>query len=104
MYSNRTGSSFQPHPLAATASVDQRGRAFILARDHDPAAVAAKLAPDQIKALLPKAPAADRLLVHEVTNVPSGNSRNVQRLRGETVAMRASLLRGPTDPFGEFRL
>src|SRR5262245_4042772 len=98
MYTNRTRSSVQPHPLAATAGVDQRGDAFVRTRDHDPAAVAGQLPPDQIQALLPKAPAENRLLVDEVANVPSGNSCNVQRLRREAVPMRASVLRSPAHP------
>src|SRR5262245_6915900 len=104
MYSNRTGSSFQPHSLAATAGVDQSVDTFVLARDHHPAAVAGKLPLDPIQTLLPKARAEDCLLVHEMPNIPSGNSRNLQGLWSKAVPMRASVSRSPAHPVGEFRL
>src|SRR5262249_29628525 len=104
MYSKRKGASFQPHPLAATAGVDQSVDTFVLARDHHPAAVAGKLLLDPIQTLLPKAPAEDCLLVHEMPNIPSGNSRNLQGLWRKAVPIRAAVTRSQAHPAGEFRL
>src|SRR5262245_44491690 len=104
MYSKRKGASFQPHSLAATAGGDQSVDTFVLARDHHPAAVAGKLILDPIQTLLPKSPAEDCLLVHEMPNIPSGNSRNLEGLWRKAVPKRAPVIRSPAHPVGEFRL
>src|SRR5262245_36932992 len=72
MHTNRPSSCFQPHPLAAATGIDQCRDAFIVARDHYPTTVAGELLPDAIDTLLPKQLAEDRLLGHEVANVPPG--------------------------------
>src|SRR5262249_56892910 len=104
IHSGQKGARFQPHPLAATACADQRVGPFVLARDHHPAAVAGKLLLDPIQTLLPKAPAEDCLLVHEMPNIPSGNSRNLQGLWRKAIPIRAAVIRSPAHPVGEFRL
>src|SRR5262245_12738484 len=104
MYATRPSSCFPPRPLAAATCIDESRAAFVAARDHYPTAVAGQLLPDAIYTLLPKDFPEDRLLVHEVANVPPGNPCNVQRFRRKPVAIRASLRRSPADPVCEFRL
>src|SRR5262245_56333295 len=98
MHTNRPISCFQPHPLAAATGIDESRDAFVGAREHNPTAVAGELLADAIDALLPKTLAEDRLLVHEVANVPPGNPCDVQRFRRKSVPIRPSVCRSPADP------
>src|SRR5262245_13621265 len=102
MHANRPGPCFQPHPLATATSVDESRDAFVAARNHHPTAVAGQLLLDTVETLLPKTLPEDRLLVHEMANVPPGNPGYVQRLRRKAISIRSSLRRSPAHPICEF--
>src|SRR5262245_64542947 len=102
MNANRLGPCFQPDSLATATSVYESRDAFVAARNHHPAAVAGQLLLDTVETLLPKRLPEDRLLIHEMANVPPGNPGNVQRLRRKAVPIHASLRRRPAYPICEF--
>src|SRR5262245_874114 len=102
MNGNRPGSRLQPHPLASATGVDKRRDVLINTRDDDPASIACELLSNAIQALSSKTLSEDTLPVHETTDVPSGNARNLQGLRRKAVAMSPTIRRSPPHPVGEF--
>src|SRR5262245_6090776 len=102
MNANRLGPCFQPHPLATATSVYESRDAFVAARNHNPTAIAGQLLLDTVETLLPKTLPEDRLLVHEMANVPPGNPGNIQRLWRKPIPMRSFLRRSPAHPICQF--